>query len=211
MAEGQGPFVMKPTGDNVGVPRTAASVAPPVLDPVLAMVERIDRTVRRIRPVRPGGLLGIEQHRHRGPALTLADGTLIGRGDSTPIIHMDNRRVRDVAGKDWQRRGLTLAREDLRALAVWHAAQPARQRPVAYGAVMIMAPLARRIGFEVRDRRRTPFVRLEDWYLRSLLARWARGGRERLRRGHAPLVTHEVWLSGGELLRRYASGSPPPE
>ena len=94
-------------------------------------------------------------------------------------------------------------------IAARHAALPEAERPIAYTGVTLLAPLARRAGFELRVRRASWRVRLEDWYLRSLLARWAPAGRGRLARGHRPLVTREVWLSGAQLLRRY--GSPPPE
>jgi hypothetical protein len=183
-------------------------VAPRVLDPILALVERIDRRRRRIEPARAGGVLGIERTVHRGRALTLGDGTVVARGAPTWIVHFDNAQVRQVAGEAWQSAGYAAAREDLRAIAASVSALPPASRPVALTGITLVAPLARRVGFELRDRRRTAWVRLEDWYLRSLLARWSPWGRDRLLRGTAPLRTRETWLSTRELLRRY--GEPPP-
>ena len=192
--------------------RPHGSVAPALLDPVLGLAERVDRAVRLIRPIGPDALLGLERHRYRGAALTLADGTRIRPGDPTWIIHFDNGRLRRLVPNP----GAPLtnawhaARRDMARIAAAHVALGPGEPPVAYTGISILAPLARRAGFELRPRRRTAWVRLEDWYLRSVLARWAPGGRARLRRGHRPLVTEEVWMSVAELLRRYGSSPPPP-
>ena len=178
-------------------------VAPPFLDLLLAIVERIDRRVRRLRPVREGALLWVERHRHRGPTVHLRDGTDVERGDAAWVIHFSNARLHDLAGPGWQTRGYAVAREDLRALAASHVTLPAAQRPVAYTGTTLLASLTRRVGFEVLDRPATVLARLEDWYLRSVLVRWAPDGRHRLERGHKPLRARRVWLSGHELVRRY--------
>lgn len=212
----------RPTTD--GSARPEESVAPRLLDPVLGVVERIDRLWRRIQPIGPGSVLGVERHRHRGEGVRLHDGTLVRSGDPAWIIHFDNRRMRQLALPPWPTAAWTAALRDLRRLAATHAGLPARERPVAYTGITVLGALTRRAGFEVRDRAPSPWVRLQDWYLRSLLARWALGGRERLTVGRRPLRTQTVWLSAGELLRRYAAGgdggedgpaggggSPPPE
>lgn len=182
--------------------------APRVLDPVLGLVERVDRRRRHIVPARAHGTLGIERGVRRGRAVTLADGTVVEPGDPLWTIHFDNARVRQLANDDWQSAGFAAAREDLRAMAVRLPRLPEASRPVALTGVTLLWPLARRVGCEVRERRRTPWVRLEDWYLRSLLARWSRQGRARLGHGHKSLRSREVWISTAELLRRY--GEPPP-
>ena len=193
------------------MPRAVGPVAPRFLDPILAIVERIDRTVRRITPIGPDAALGLERHRHRGSTVTLADGTVVHDGDPAWIIHFDNARIRQLARTAWAGGAWRVALRDMHRLAQLHLALPPDQRPVAYTGITVLAPLTRRAGFEVRDRPRTPGVLLEDWYLRSTLARWARAGRARLARGHHPLRTQVVWLSAGELLRRYGPSPPPPE
>jgi hypothetical protein len=184
-----------------------------MLDPVLALVERIDRRLRRIRPIRAGALLGTERRHYRGPDLQLADGQSLWAGARVTFIHLDNAAARRLAADGWQRAGLQVAMRDMHALAALHAGIPADARPVAYGGHTILAALTRRIGFEVFERRQTPWVRLEDWYLRSLLARWSRQGRERLSRGHGPMRTHSAWMSAAELVRRYGApvGEPSPD
>ncbi|HEX6140471.1 MAG TPA: hypothetical protein VF013_08440 [Candidatus Limnocylindria bacterium] len=188
--------------------RERGSVAPSFLDPVLAVVERVDRGLRHIRPVQPGGILGLERRRHRGARVVLTDGTEVRRGDPVGVVHLDNALVAARGRSGWQTDSYGRSLADLAALAAQHAALSAAERPVAYTGVTLLAAFARRAGFEVRARSRSWRVRLDDWYLRSLLARWA--GRERLARGHRPLATREVWLSGTALLGRYGS-APPPE
>jgi YkoP domain len=188
--------------------RGREAVAPAFLDPVLGLVERIDRTLRRVWPVGPDAVLALERHRHHGPPLTLADGVPVRRGDRAWIVHFDNGRLRRLVRGESQTEAWRAARRDLGRIAALHLSLPEGERPVAYHGTTLLAALAHRAGFELHPRRRTPGVRLEDWYLRSVLARWALGGRERLQRGRHPLRTQEAWLSGAELVRRY--GAPPP-
>jgi YkoP-like protein len=190
--------------------RATLSVAPRALDPILSLVERIDRGLRHIAPVGPGAVLGLERHRHRGQPVSLTNGTVVRAGDEAWIVHFDNRRIRELAKGSYAAEAWRAARRDMGRIAARHAALPERERPVAYTGITVLAALPRRAGFELRPRRATAWTRLQDWYLRSLLARWDRDGRGRLGRGHQPLVTQEVWLSAAELLRRYGS-SPPPE
>jgi hypothetical protein len=125
------------------------------------------------------------------------------------VLHLDNARLRALAGGDaWPTRAYAVAVEDLRAIAARIARLPAGDRPWALGGVTLLVPLSRRLGFTLIERPRTARSRLEDWYLRSLLARWAVAGRGRLARGHRALHASGGWISTAELLRRY---EPPPE
>jgi hypothetical protein len=182
-------------------------VAPAFLDPILALVERIDRRVRRLRPIRRGGLLWLEARRHRGAPVVLGDGTPVAPGDALGIIHFDNRRLRDLAAGAWPTEAYEIARGDLRVLARWHAARPAASRPVAYCGVTLLSALTRRVGFEIHERRPSLGARIEDWYLRSILVRWSPAGRARLERGHGALIAREAWMSGPELERRFAEAA----
>ena len=181
--------------------------APPrLLDPVLRLWEEADRRRRRIRPIRRDGVLGVELGRYDGPPIELADGTPVRRGDPIMTLHIENSRTRSIATPDWQARGLREARADLRRLAAWAARQPPVARPVAYTGATLMGPFARRIGFEVHPRPRTARTRLDDWFLRWLIARWSPGGRDRLRHGQGALRSSEVWLSHAALQLRYGGG-----
>ena len=187
--------------------RLRQNSAPALLDPGFALIEGLDRWRRRIRPLAPGSLLGVQAGRHRGCDLTLADGTTVREGASLLRLHLDNRRLRELATEGWQTRAYAAAAEDLATLAARVIGMPGEERPVALTGVTLLAALTRRVGFELRDRPQTPWTGLEDWYLRTLLRRWAPGGAARLARGHGPLRAREAWMSADELLRRYG---PPP-
>ncbi|HEU6443479.1 MAG TPA: hypothetical protein VFL61_00320 [Gaiellaceae bacterium] len=177
-----------------------------MLDPILRLAERIDRARLRPRPVRSGGLIGIRLERHRGEEVILQDGTVIRRGALVGAVHLDNRVVRRYASDDRLADGFAAGREELRLLAGWARDRAPSDRPVAYSAKTILAAFARRVGFEevpaptAPDRIRG---RLEDWYLRGVLARWAPQGRRRLRQGRGGLRAVALWLSAAELERRY--------
>ena len=188
--------------DDAAVP-ARGPVAPRILDPILALAEWIDRRARRITPVQAGAVLAVERHRYRGRPFSLADGTALRPGDRADIIHFINVRVRKLAEPGVQAAALSQGRADLRALAARVAATSPHDRPAAFRGATILSAYARRLGFEQRPRTPSPWHRLEDWYLRSMLARWAPDGRRRMRAGHSSLVVSEVWISVPELLRRF--------
>ncbi len=188
-----------------GGDRQRGSVAPRVLDPILALAERIDGRVRRITPIGPEAVLAVERHRHRGPPLTLGDGTVVHGGERADIVHFVNRRLRELAGEGWQQRAMDQARVDLATLADRLAAASPAERPVAFHGATVLAPYAVRLGWELLPRRRSAWHRLEDWYLRSLLPRWSPQGRGRLQHGHGALAVGEVWLSANRLMALFGS------
>jgi hypothetical protein len=181
--------------------------APPrALDPILGLVERLDRARRRIQPMRPDGLLGVERRRHHGPVIELADGTRIEPGDRLADIHLDNRRATAAWAAGWHVAfGLGVA--DLRAYAARLGARPEEERPVALRSGGLLLAAAIRLGFEIGPPRRGRFGpvvdALEDWYLTGVLVRWNPRGRGRLTRGHQRLRAREAWLSTRGLLARY--------
>lgn len=191
---------------TVGGRDTERAAPPRILDPILAIWEGFDRLRRRIRPMRTDGILGLEVARHRGRPVALADGTIVRPGDLVGEVHLRNRRVRDLEARDGLAAAFREGRVDLRALATWAGRQPPAGRPVAYHGAGIMARFAARDRWEMRPRPRTPWRRVEDWYFRWLLARWAPSGRERLRRGHGPLSSVDAWTSERMLRHRYGGG-----
>ncbi len=178
-------------------------MAPRLLEPILAQVERIDRTIRRIRPIRPNAVLGIERHRHRGEPVRLRDGTLVRRGDRADIVHFDNRRMQAWAAEGWQLQGLHECRDEMRYLAARIAGEPDFDPPLAYTGTSLLAVLGQRIGFERRPHPRGRWTPLENWYARTILTRWAREGRGRVLLGRGNLEIADVWISVAELVRRY--------
>ena len=192
------------------MPADADRAAPPgILDPILAAWEGFDRRRRRIRPMRREGILGLEMTRHRGRAVTLGDGTVVGRGDLVGEVHLLNPRIRELETRAGLAAAYREARADLRALAAWSEGRLPERRPVALHGVGIMARLASRAGWELRPRARTPWRRVQDWYFRWLLVHWSPAGRERLRHGRGPLSSVDAWLSGRALQARYGSPRAP--
>jgi hypothetical protein len=183
--------------------RVGRPAAPPaILDPIFAVIEQIDRRRRGIRPLRAGGVLGVEVRRYRGRTVTLRDGGQVRPGDRIVDLHLDNRRIADVWAAGW-RAAFGTAEADLRACATWLASLPPEARPVAVRSGGLLTVGAARLGFEVGPPRGGFMGALESWYLRGLLVRWSRAGRARLDRGHEPLRTRVAWLSVAGLLARY--------
>jgi MFS family permease len=187
------------------------SAPSPHLELVLRPIERLDSRLRGVRPIRPEGVLGVELRRHNGPDVVLADGTAIRRGDRIAELHLLNARIMEIGVPGWQAEGARLARADMAALAEWWRNQPEDRRPLALHGETILAPFARFGGFETYDAPNDWWHRLRAWYARGLLARWSPQARRRLARGRNPLRLRIVWLSGGELLRRFgpAAGTRP--
>lgn len=189
--------------------RGSAAAPPGLLDPIMALVERIDRFRRGIRPIRPGALLGLEVGRYEREPITLADGTVISPGDIIGLVHFDNARVRQLTATGSLLAGWQQGRGDLAALAAWARDEPPERRPAAYFGEGLHAVLASRVGFEVRPRPRTWYTSLQDWYFRGLIARWSRLGRQRLGIGHGELHASEYWLSAGRLEELHGRASAP--
>ncbi len=169
------------------------SVTARLLAPVLVVAELVDRRRRHIRPVRVDGLLGAELRRHDGPDLRLRDGTPVRRGDPVVDLHLRNERVRAaVRARGWV--AIADARGDLDALLRWCGAQPPEARPVAVHARTVLGPILVRAGFERRARRQTVRARLDGWFMRWLMGRYAAAGAARLARGHGSLRAHDYWL-----------------
>lgn len=182
-------------------PKRRRSVAAPArfLDPIMALIERIDRRRRGIHSVRARAVLGLELRRHRGRPVTLADGAAVRSGDLVGSLHFDNVRMRELTAGGSLGPAWTQGRGDLAALAEWSASRDRSVRPVAYWGEGLHGAFAARVGFELRPRGRTPFRRLQDWYFRGLMARWSRQGWRRLGVGRHELHASEYWISAARL------------
>jgi len=184
--------------------RPKSRPAPPaILEPFLVHWERLDRRRRRIRMIRGGGVAGIEFTRHRGAPLRLRDGTLVNPGDLIGEFHLDNALIKELLPVQGHAAILHIARDDLRTLAAWARRVSPDRRPVAYHGESILVPYAKRMGLEVYPRRSTAWTRLQDWYLRGVMARWAAEGKQRLRHGRTRLRAGVAWLSAACLDSMY--------
>ena len=174
------------------------------------LAERLMEWHHPLHALRPGSVL-----RYEIAPLPAADLPLPGqlparRGSRVVIIHFDNQAIATMA-RDTGTHALTwrMAREatrDLQALVAVSrsAAWPSEVRVV--WAEGLFARALTRYGFNARPARRnmrTPFARL---FLLSLVAIYAREGRQRLgdsRTLHLPL--EEAWIGLDELQCRLAA------
>jgi hypothetical protein len=179
-------------------------VAPSWLDPVLALAERVDRRRRHIRAVRPEGLLGLELARHTGNPIVLRDGTRVVAGDLVVVLHFRNERVRALATSGWHPGARRAGRQDLTALAAWVRGLPTTDRPVALRATTLFEAILRREGWDIRPRERTLRTRVDDWFMRWLVAHWSGEGRQRLWR-RQDWRSVDGWLSCREFLEHYSA------
>ncbi len=149
------------------------------------------------------GVLTIRPVPYRGPALELADGSVVRRGDCVLELHCDNRRVAEVVARGGEN-PFRVCREDLQSLAVWLKTARLERLPKAlYGCTILTRP-ARRLGFSVTDRACGAGDLFQRIYMAGLLAIYHREGGQRLRRGRKPLpYPRQVWMSCRELFRRY--------
>lgn len=147
----------------------------------------------RVRSVRAGALLLAGVSRYRGSTTTLADGTVVRHGARILHLHLDNGRVRAEAAA--RTGGLALVpalRADLEVLGSL-VREGRYGKVVAVRGVTVLAPAARRFGFEVR-----PLPHNLRWFLVHELARvvaaaYGRGGPRDVR------WPGEVWMSAAAL------------
>lgn len=162
----------------------------------------------RPQMVRPGGVLRYRRAHHWGHRLTLADGTVVSRGDAVLELHFDNRGVSAMAGARGWNPWETVGRveEDLKALAELATADQANPVRALHGVTLFASP-GRRLGFELHPVPHTWSWALQRFYLIALLPIYHRDGWrefERMRRNRWPA---ELWMSVNQLLRHVF---PPP-
>jgi YkoP-like protein len=162
-------------------------------------------------PGAPNGLLRVRLMRYKGQPITLPDGTRIERGAWIAELHFNNRRVSAVARGAGLWRLTRMIAEDMAALARWVAQPGEMARAEALTGVTLVGRAAPRLGFTLRERPVTLHARLERFFMQGLLAIYNPEGVRRLERG-GTYATYpvEVWMSRGELLRRYLTPGPSP-
>jgi hypothetical protein len=147
-------------------------------------------------------------HPYRGRPIRLADGTVVGRGDPVAEVHFWNARIAAYRGSGTREitwRMIRDLRADFAALAATLAAMEEARRPRAVYGVTPLAEGAVRLGFETRPLPQGPVRRLLTVWQGAVLRRVfhpLRGG------GRAAVPSQEVWMSYGELQRRFGAGQP---
>ncbi|HEX5504053.1 MAG TPA: MFS transporter [Thermomicrobiales bacterium] len=171
--------------------------------------ERLMHRVHHTRPIPggPSGVLSVEFTRYHGRPIVLRDGTPVEPGDPIVALHVNNDALaRAVQGiRPWQIPGLFKA--DLRALARWAATPdfPADVRAL-HGVTLLGRP-SELLGFSTRPCPPTLATRLTGFFMTGLMVIYHPQGLRRLTQGAAyGSLPEEVWMSRGELQRRYGGG-----
>jgi hypothetical protein len=160
-------------------------------------------------PNTQGGLFRVEFWRYRGRTITLPDGVEVRRGDRVAVPHFQNRALARLTEQSLTWRLLRLMTLDLRALAAWAATPDFPPGVKALFGVTLIYRAAPRLGFTVRARPHTLKAWLDREFMLGLLALYHPWGTERLLAGRTRETwPAEVWMSLGELARRYGARTP---
>ncbi len=154
-------------------------------------------------PKAPYGLLRMRIRQHRGRSLTLPDGTTIGRNSTVGELHCDNQALLRMVLKH-RINPYRACREDLHCMAAWARTDELGKQVEAFVGRTMLAVGAARMGFTVREVRKSAWLSLERFFMIGLLLLYTESGIERLKRGTTVLsYPREVWISRRELIRRY--------
>lgn len=164
--------------------------------------ERLLGAVQRVRPVREGSLLRYAVARYRGPAVRLADGGRLRRGATMLELHLDNHRFAELSAAGVHPlRVVRVLREDLHALSGLVASGALGPVAALHG-VTLMAAGAPILGFEIRSLPRSLHRRLDRYFMAGLVLLYNPAGWSSVEH-HAARRPGELWMSAGELRRRY--------
>lgn len=155
-----------------------------------------------------GPILRVQVKAYRGTPFTLADGTLIQRGDPIGDIHLNNERVVGLHENGTRSRWAGLASRrafhaSLVALAERALNAPQYRAVRGFTATTIFHQVTERMGFDVLPLPRPLTGRLVAAYQRCLLARFHPLGKRRPGRPRFA-EARKIWISREALLRRYA-------
>jgi hypothetical protein len=179
---------------------------------IFQLAERVDDHRRRVRPLRPGGMLGYEIGPLPGRALPLPGQPAVRHGERVVIIHFDNRTIlahaATVASTEelaWKMSRIAI--KDLTALAALarDGALPSDVR-AAWAETIRYRSMAR-FGFTTRPAPyswRSAFLRI---FQLGLLAIYSPDGLAHLDESRRRLRLGENWI-GLDLLQRRYLGNP---
>lgn len=168
---------------------------------ILTIVDTIYRWIHRREPI--GTIFYIELKTHKGPLLTLSDGTAVRRGDRVCTLHLNNERVALIHAESEGNVGFPFARHvtiSLSALAKRLCSDKAYEGVIALSTITWMPSKgAKKIGFDgypVKGICRRLWLRTKfRLYLLSASKKRAAG----------KIEPHALWMSRSILISRYLS------
>jgi len=139
---------------------------------------------------------------YRGEPVVLPDTTTVVAGAILGELHCNNRAIFDLVSQ--HSNPYAACREDLKSLSNWIVQDELGRQIEAFCGCTILTTAAYRLGFTVRQKPITLYLRLEKFFFKGLLLLYNQEGLARIRHvSTADIYPADVWLSRRELLRLY--------
>jgi hypothetical protein len=152
------------------------------------------------------GLLQFRLERFHGDPIVLPDGTRIEPGATVGEFHCDSHVMLEMVRRN--ENPYAAARADMACLATWLDTVDPQREIRAFHGITMLGSAAARLGFCVVDRAPSIKAWLDRLFMTGLLLLYTTDGLERLDRGRTlGRYPREVWMSRGELVRRYCNAA----